>query len=195
MQNKPVVNRRTFLETAGAATGAAVAAGSIAHPAIGAVKGANEKLKVGILGPGGRAQEHIRILNHLKDETKGAVEIVGLCDVWDGNDAIRRGLYHSAKKCGLDAEGKDKDRITKDYRRLLDNKDIDAVPDRHARPLARQDVHRRHGGRQGRLLRKADDPHDRRGPSGGRDGQADQAGLHRRRPVDGRPPLAAWPTS
>ena len=133
MQNKPVVNRRTFLETAGAATGAAVAVGSIAHPAIGAVKGANEKLKVGILGPGGRAQEHIRILNHLKDETKGAVEINALCDVWDGNDAIKRGLYYSAKKCGLDAEGKDKDRITKDYRRLLDNKDVDvfliATPD------------------------------------------------------------------
>lgn len=132
MRNKPLVNRRTFLETAGAAAGAAAAVGTIGHPAIGAVKGANERLNVGILGPGGRAQEHIRILSALKEDTK-LVDIIGLCDVWDGNDAVRRGLYYSAKRCGLDAEGKDKDRITKDYRRLLDNKDIDifliATPD------------------------------------------------------------------
>ena len=99
----------------------------VPHPAIGSVKGANERINVAILGPGGRAQEHIRILKHLKDETK-AVDIIGLCDVWDGNDADQaRGLYYSAKKCGLDAQGKDKDRITKDYRRLLECKDIDAV--------------------------------------------------------------------
>ncbi|WP_165072480.1 Gfo/Idh/MocA family protein [Paludisphaera rhizosphaerae] len=126
MQNKPLVSRRTFLETTGAAAGAAAAVGTFAHPAVGAVKGANDRINVGILGPGGRAQEHLRILGRLKEETK-LVDIVGLCDVWDGNDEAKRGLYYSAKKVGLDAEGKDKDRITKDYRRLLENKDIDVV--------------------------------------------------------------------
>ncbi|QEH33315.1 Inositol 2-dehydrogenase [Aquisphaera giovannonii] len=121
-QKKSKLNRRNFLGT----TGAAMAAGAFAHPAIGAAKGANEKLNIAILGPGGRAQEHIRILKHIKDETK-LVDIVGLCDVWDGNDVAKRGLYYSAKKCGLDAEGKDKDRITKDYRKILENKDIDLV--------------------------------------------------------------------
>ena len=38
-----------------------------------------------------------------------------------------RGLYYSAEKCGLDWEGKDKERITKDYRKILDNKDVDVV--------------------------------------------------------------------
>ena len=38
-----------------------------------------------------------------------------------------RGLYYSAKRCGLDPQGKDKDRITKDYRRLLECKDVDCV--------------------------------------------------------------------
>ncbi len=82
--------------------------------------------------PGGRAQEHIRILNHLKDENK-RVDIIGLCDVWDGGKWMEngretgRGLYYSAGRCGLDPQGKDKDRITKDYRRLLECKDIDAV--------------------------------------------------------------------
>ncbi len=126
MKEKPTVSRRAFLETAGVATGAVVATGAFAHPALGKVKGANERINIGILGPGGRAQEHIRILNHLKDENKG-VDIIGLCDVWDGNDSAKRGLYYSAKRCGLDAHGKDKDRITKDYRRLLECKDIDAV--------------------------------------------------------------------
>ena len=38
-----------------------------------------------------------------------------------------RGLTYSAGRCGLDPQGKDTDRITKDYRRLLECKDIDAV--------------------------------------------------------------------
>ena len=36
MTEKQVVSRRSFLETTGAATGAVVAAGTFAHPAIGA---------------------------------------------------------------------------------------------------------------------------------------------------------------
>ncbi len=132
MKGKPMVSRRAFLESAGVATGAVVATGAFPHPTLGKVKGANERINIGIHGPGGRAQEHIRILNHLKDENKG-VNIIGLCDVWDGGKwkengrETGRGLYYSAARCGLDPQGKDKDRITKDYRRLLECKDIDAV--------------------------------------------------------------------
>jgi hypothetical protein len=128
MKEKPMVSRRTFLESAGVATGAVVATGAFPHPSLGKVKGANERINIGILGPGSRAQEHIRILNHLKDENKG-VDIIGLCDVWDGGKwkengrETGRGLYYSAGRCGLDPQGKDKDRITKDYRRLLECKD------------------------------------------------------------------------
>ena len=78
------------METAGVATGAAMAAGAFPHPAIGAVKGANDKLNIAILGPGGRAQEHLRILLRMKKEQK-PVNIIGLCDVWDGNDEVERG--------------------------------------------------------------------------------------------------------
>jgi predicted dehydrogenase len=126
------------METAGAATGAIVAAGAYPHPAVGSVKGANEKVNIAILGPGGRAQEHIRILLKMKQEQK-PVDIIGLCDVWDGGKWVERGretgrgLYYSAERCGLAWEGKDKDRVTKDYRKLLDCKDIDvfliATPD------------------------------------------------------------------
>src|SRR4051812_6955864 len=43
MKNKPVVTRRHFLETTGAVTGAAMAAGAFPHPAVAGVKGANER--------------------------------------------------------------------------------------------------------------------------------------------------------
>ena len=56
MKNKPVVSRRNFLETTGAVTGAALAAGAFPHPAVAGVKGANERINIAILGPGGRAQ-------------------------------------------------------------------------------------------------------------------------------------------
>jgi predicted dehydrogenase len=127
MKDNRKVSRRGFIETAGAATGAMMAAGAFPHPAVGSVKGANEKINIAILGPGGRAQEHLRILLKMKNKEQKPIDIIGLCDVWDGNKEAGRGLYYSAEKCGLDAEGKDKDRITKDYRKILENKDVDVV--------------------------------------------------------------------
>ena len=127
MRDNRKVSRRGFIETAGAATGAMMAAGAFPHPAVGSVKGANEKINIAILGPGGRAQEHLRILLKMKNKEQKPVDIIGLCDVWDGNKEVGRGLYYSAEKCGLDWEGKDKDRVTKDYRKILDNKDVDVV--------------------------------------------------------------------
>ena len=124
MNEKSEVSRRGFLETAGLATGAVVASGAFAHPAIGKVKGANEKINFAILGPGGRAQAHIGVLLGMKDEGKH-VDIIGVADVWDGNEAVKRGLYPSAKRCKLNPD--DKDKVTKDYRKLLDCKDVDAV--------------------------------------------------------------------
>jgi predicted dehydrogenase len=124
MNDQNAVSRRSFLGTAGLATGAVAASGAFAHPAIGAVKGANEKLNVAIFGPGGRAQEHIRILSRMKGEGK-PVDIIAVADVWDGNEKVGRGLYPSAKKCGINTD--DKDKVTKDYRKLLDCKDIDVV--------------------------------------------------------------------
>ncbi len=123
MTDKRSVTRREFLQTSGA-TGAVVAASTFAHPAIGAVKGANERLNFAILGPGGRAQAHIGHLLDMKKEGK-PVDIIGVADVWDGNKKVGRGLYPSAERCGLDAN--DKTKVTKDYRKLIENKDIDAV--------------------------------------------------------------------
>ena len=54
MTEKNPVTRRGFLETAGLATGAVAAAAAFPHPAIGAVKGANEKVNFAAIGVGGK---------------------------------------------------------------------------------------------------------------------------------------------
>ena len=123
-------DRRKFLRTAAAGAALSLSAKSYAS-----VAGTNERLRVGFLGCGGRAQAHINLIVKLTQE---AVP-VAVCDVWDGLDeefdqqagghTLRRryaqGLYPSAVKCGLDPA--DRQRVTKDYRRVLDLKDVDAV--------------------------------------------------------------------
>jgi predicted dehydrogenase len=126
MTEKKPFSRRGFMQTTGATAGALAAASSaFPHPAIGKVLGANEKLNFVILGPGGRAQGHIGHLLDMKKEDPKNVDIVGVADVWDGNKEVGRGLYPSAERCGLDIN--DKNAVTKDYRRLLDRKDVHGV--------------------------------------------------------------------
>ena len=134
MTEKKSLNRRGFLQTSGAMAGVAMAASAFPHPAVGNVKGANEKLNFAILGAGGRMQAHIKVLLDMKQEGQ-AVDIVGMNDVWDGNDEVGRGLYPSAKKAGLDINNKDT--VTKDYRRSARSQGHRRRGDRHAGPLAR----------------------------------------------------------
>lgn len=124
-------DRRKFLRAA--ATGAAL---SLSARSYAATPGSNDRLRVAFLGCGGRAQAHIHLVTNQLDAEARAVAV---CDVWDGLEedydhrhgghVIRRrysqGLYPSARKCGLDPA--DKARVAKDYRRVLDLKDVDAV--------------------------------------------------------------------
>jgi predicted dehydrogenase len=118
------VNRRDFMKTS------AIAASALSLTAASAsrVFGANERIGVAFLGTGGRCQEHIGIITKFKRENKGAAP-VAVCDVWDGNIEVQRpegrGLYPSAKRCGLNTD--DKEHVTKDYRRVLDLKEVDVV--------------------------------------------------------------------
>jgi predicted dehydrogenase len=114
------VDRRDFLKT----TAAGAAAVSLTAASARRVLGANERVGVAFLGVGGRCQAHIDIINKLKKDGK-AVEPVAVCDVWDGNDDVKRGLYYSAQKCGLKAD--DKDHVTKDYEKVLALKEVDVV--------------------------------------------------------------------
>lgn len=117
-------SRRRFLQAS------AVAGTAVTLPASSYAKvlTANENLRVAFIGVGGRCQQHIDVILKMQAEKKG-VTPVGACDVWDGDPTKGRGkgqgLYPSAKRLGINQD--DKDHVVKDYRRLLDQKDVDVV--------------------------------------------------------------------
>lgn len=118
-------NRRSFLKTSAAATAAGTLAMSAAS--YGKVLGANGNARVAFIGVGGRCQFHLDIILEMI-KLKKAVAAAGACDVWDGGDRGNNkttGLYPSAKRLGLDAG--DKNHVCKDYRTILDQKDVDIV--------------------------------------------------------------------
>src|SRR6516225_9083611 len=96
--------RRAFLQTSAAAGLAAFGV-----PAIGA-KDANETIQVGLIGCGGRCGALVQSLVKIPK-----VNIAAVCDIWDVNLA-------KAQKWGDGKQG-----ATKDYKALLDRKEIDAV--------------------------------------------------------------------
>jgi len=130
MPDPSPLDRRKFF---GSAAALSLTAASYAN-----VVGSADRVRVAFLGCGGRAQAHIDLVNRFAKAGKG-VAPAAVCDVWDGLEdeydvefggkVTRRkyaqGLRPSARKCGLDPA--DRTRVTKDYRRVLDLKDVDAV--------------------------------------------------------------------
>jgi predicted dehydrogenase len=95
-------SRRTFLKTS-----AALAATAVSYDRI---LGANEKLHVGCIGTGGRCRHLMTALVKIPD-----VRITAVCDVWDVS------LKEGKKLAGPQVS------ITKNYKEVLDNKEIHAV--------------------------------------------------------------------
>jgi len=135
------VDRRVFLGSA--------AALSLSAAGYNRVLGANEQVGVAFIGCGGRAQAHMDMVLRLRQAGE-AVAPVAVCDVWDGHEEeytttfggklnqrrYAQGLYPAARKCGLNPA--DHQHVTKDYRRVLDLREVDlvciATPDHwHAR--------------------------------------------------------------
>ncbi|MEZ6140600.1 MAG: Gfo/Idh/MocA family oxidoreductase [Zavarzinella sp.] len=123
-ENHANIDRRNFLRTSTVA-GATIAMTAASYDR---VLGANEALRVGFLGVGGRCQQHVDVILQMQKEKK-AVRPVAVCDVWDGDQELGsgkgRGLYPTAKRCGIDTM--DKKHVSKDYRTILEQKDVDIV--------------------------------------------------------------------
>jgi predicted dehydrogenase len=101
------MNRRTFAKL----TGLGVAGGAAATTSWGVgVKGANDRIRCGFIGVGGMGRGNLS--DFLKCEN---VEVVAVCDVWQAN-ADRAVAMSGGKANGY-----------KDFRRVLDRKDIDVV--------------------------------------------------------------------
>ena len=78
-------------------------------------KGANDRIRVGVIGIRGMGQSHIQSFNALEN-----VEVVAICDV-DEN------LFDERIKKHFTDSGLNKPEKYTDLRRLFENKDIDAV--------------------------------------------------------------------
>jgi len=90
----PIVSRRTFVAAASAAR----------------VLGANDRIRLGIIGTGGRGSYLMNVANKV-----GGISWVAVCDAWD--ERRERAAKIAGTPVAQDA----------DYRQLLDRKDIDAV--------------------------------------------------------------------
>src|SRR5204862_4988711 len=75
------------------------------------VIGANERLRIGVIGCGGQAMEHMRNLVKMRDTDN--CDVIAVCDVFDKR----------AEQAASLTGGK----IVKDYRTLLHNPDVDYV--------------------------------------------------------------------
>jgi len=116
-------SRRQFLKesvTAGAAAGSTLLAReslmASAAPAPGKSLGANDRIRVGLIGCGGMGRGDLRDFLQVKN-----VECAALCDVDDQQSAM-------ASKVLFEDQGLQKPAlVTRDFRRVLDQRDIDAV--------------------------------------------------------------------
>ncbi|NDC63256.1 MAG: gfo/Idh/MocA family oxidoreductase [Planctomycetia bacterium] len=113
------VSRRDFLHSTAAATAAAGVAGGLPLPARAAVAGANERIRIGFIGPGGRGfGAHVKSLAQLR--AAGApVDLVAVSEVYK---------IQEERVCGFIKEqtGVEPKRYV-DYRDMLADKDVDAV--------------------------------------------------------------------
>ncbi|MCK4854787.1 MAG: Gfo/Idh/MocA family oxidoreductase [Bacteroidales bacterium] len=108
------MQRRKFIKSATAGT-AVMASTTLLWGSSQNWKGANDRIRVGIIGIRGMGQSHIQNFNALEN-----VEVVALCDV-DEN------LFDERIKKHFTDNGLNKPEKYTDLRKLIENKDIDAV--------------------------------------------------------------------
>jgi predicted dehydrogenase len=110
------VSRRDFLKTATATT---TAAGALAAPALSRAAGANDRLRIGFIGPGGRGfGAHVKTLCKLR-EAGEKVDLVAVSDVYSvQQDEV---VDYILKTSGLKA------RKYENYEDMLADPNVDAV--------------------------------------------------------------------
>src|SRR5205809_768492 len=101
------VSRRTFVKNSALATGAAVL-GTLPHSQ---AVGANDRIRIGVIGVGGMGTGHVGSL--VKKSEDENIQVAAVCDVY------QRRVSRAKEICRGDGY--------LDYRRLLERKDLDAV--------------------------------------------------------------------
>jgi len=121
-KDKKGLSRREFIKAAGVTAAGMVATSVIGEkalaqagsPAPAKVVGANNRLNIAIVGVGGIGSDHLGRTKKMSEEQNVAVAAV--CDVWE-----------KRRKQAQEAAGLADAAVFTDYRKLLENKDIDVV--------------------------------------------------------------------
>jgi predicted dehydrogenase len=127
---KALTSRREFLRHSGVAgAGMAVGLNLLGTPMLRSVLGANERVRVGFIGVGNRGTQLLQGFLEQKD-----VEIAALCDVYEpylarNNAAVGKDVVDSigGRVPRMGESFSSEVARYKDFRRVLDRKDIDAV--------------------------------------------------------------------
>ena len=106
--NTPVTSRRNFIKTSTLATAGAL---GFSRASYSAIPGANERIRFAVIGCGGMGTNHLHSL--VKRSDADNIKVVAVSDVY------QRRLNRANKICGGDSYP--------DYRKLLEQNDIDAV--------------------------------------------------------------------
>ena len=127
-REKSDVSRRDFIKATGATTAGMVAGSLIANnaeatpgaPAISDAKtrilGANDRINYGMVGVGGMGSGHLRVLLELRDKEQENISVLSVCDV-----------FEKRRRAAQEAAQIPDNQVFNDYRKLLENKDIDVV--------------------------------------------------------------------
>ena len=108
-------SRREFIKEAGMGTaGLAIGGLGFSAKSYANIVGANERLRVAVIGTNGRGLAHIGAFSKCDN-----VELAFVCDVDD--KALAKGLDFAEKRTGK------KPATSKDFRTILANKDVDAI--------------------------------------------------------------------
>lgn len=130
MKRKQMTTRREFIYSTGMVTaGLTLGATTLNAVNYNRVAGANEKIRMGFIGIGNRGSQLLKLFMDQPD-----MEVAALCDIYepyllrDRSKVDKRYLSVMPGQIPLMGEKFTKRPVTyKDYRRLLENKDIDAV--------------------------------------------------------------------
>ncbi len=124
MSDKKDVNRREFISRSGKVA-AGVGAAALAGPAIN-VLGANDKIYLGIIGPGRRGRAITWLCQEMAGERKKNIEFIAVADIFEG---WREKAVMEIQKNNMRYELEEtKDIETyEDHKKLLENKDVDGV--------------------------------------------------------------------
>ncbi len=110
--------RQFFKDSIAAATVAGMSTGPVrsgAAASYGRIIGANDRIRFGLIGSGGQGRANLNKMIRIEN-----VECVAICDVDDAQTAKGTALVESASS-------RSPELTTRDFRRVLEQKDIDAV--------------------------------------------------------------------